>query len=81
MESEQPKSSRVPFRRRWWVRIAILLDRLVELYAPLIWAWLRRYDVQDSDANDLVQEVLLAVSKDLGKFEHAWAAGRLSRVA
>jgi RNA polymerase sigma-70 factor (ECF subfamily) len=44
--------------------------RLVELYAPLIRAWLRKYDVQDADADDLVQEVLLAVSKDLGKFDH-----------
>jgi RNA polymerase sigma-70 factor (ECF subfamily) len=43
---------------------------LEELYAPLIRAWLRRYDVQDSDAADLVQEVLLAVSTDLIKFEH-----------
>ena len=34
-------------------------NRLVELYAPLIRAWLRKYDVQDSDADDLVQEVLL----------------------
>ncbi|MEO1618375.1 MAG: sigma-70 family RNA polymerase sigma factor [Planctomycetota bacterium] len=45
-------------------------NRLADLYTPLLWAWLRRYDVQDSDASDLVQEVLLAVSKDLGKFEH-----------
>mgnify|MGYP001822717902 FL=1 len=50
-------------------------DRLVELYAPLIRAWLRKYDVQESDAEDLVQEVLLAVSKDLGKFEHAGQPG------
>ncbi|TWU27911.1 RNA polymerase sigma factor [Novipirellula artificiosorum] len=45
-------------------------NRLVNLYAPLIRAWLRKYDVQDCDADDLVQEVLLAVSKDLDKFEH-----------
>lgn len=45
-------------------------NRLAELYTPLICAWLRRYDVQESDAHDLVQEVLLAVSKDLSKFEH-----------
>lgn len=45
-------------------------NRLAELYTPLIRAWLRRYDVQESDAHDLVQEVLLAVSKDLIKFEH-----------
>jgi len=50
-------------------------NRLVETYAPLISAWLRRYDVQDSDADDLVQEVLLAVSKDLGKFEHGGHPG------
>jgi RNA polymerase sigma-70 factor (ECF subfamily) len=50
-------------------------DRLVELYAPLIRAWLRKYDVQESDAEDLVQEVLLAVSKDVGRFEHAGQPG------
>ena len=45
-------------------------NRLLELYSPLIRSWLRKYDVQDSDAEDLLQEVLLAVSKDLSKFEH-----------
>ncbi|MEL7499368.1 MAG: sigma-70 family RNA polymerase sigma factor [Planctomycetota bacterium] len=50
-------------------------NRLAELYTPWIRAWLRRYDVQDSDAYDLVQEVLLAVSKDLSKFEHAGHPG------
>ena len=50
-------------------------DRLVELYAPLLRAWLRKYDVQASDADDLTQEVLLAVSKDLDKFEHAGQPG------
>lgn len=50
-------------------------NRLADLYTPLIRAWLRRYDVQDSDASDLVQEVLLAVSKDLGKFEHRGQPG------
>ena len=50
-------------------------NRLADLYTPLIRAWLRRYDVQDSDANDLVQEVLLAVSKDLSRFEHRGQPG------
>jgi len=31
--------------------------------------------VQDSDADDLVQEVLLAVSKDLNKFDHGGQPG------
>jgi RNA polymerase sigma-70 factor (ECF subfamily) len=50
-------------------------NRLSDLYTPLVRAWLRRYDFQDSDANDLVQEVLLAVSKDIGKFEHRGQPG------
>ncbi|MGB7328076.1 MAG: terminase gpA endonuclease subunit [Rubripirellula sp.] len=50
-------------------------NRLAELYTPLIRTWLQRYDVQDSDAHDLVQEVLLAVSKDLGTFEHRGQPG------
>jgi RNA polymerase sigma-70 factor (ECF subfamily) len=50
-------------------------DRLAELYAPLLRAWLRKYEVQASDADDLMQEVLLAVSKDLEKFEHGGQPG------
>lgn len=50
-------------------------SRLADLYAPLVRVWLRRYDVQDSDANDLVQEVLLAVSRELGTFEHRGQPG------
>lgn len=45
-------------------------NRLVELYAPLLRAWLRKYDVQDSDADDIVQEVLAAVMKELPSFQH-----------
>ena len=45
-------------------------DRLVELYAPLLLLWIRKYDVQRSDADDLVQEVLMAVAKDLKSFDH-----------
>src|SRR6056297_3291965 len=45
-------------------------DRLVSLYSPLLRGWLRKYDVQSSDVDDLVQEVLLAVSNDLKSFEH-----------
>ena len=45
-------------------------NRLVELYAPLLRVWLRKYDVQASDADDLVQEVLMAILKDLKSFDH-----------
>ncbi|MEM8667097.1 MAG: sigma-70 family RNA polymerase sigma factor [Planctomycetota bacterium] len=50
-------------------------ERLTQLYSPLIRTWLRKYDVQDSDADDLIQEVLLAISKDLCNFEHGGQTG------
>ncbi len=50
-------------------------NRLVELYAPLLRLWLRKYDVQANDADDLVQEVLMAVSKDLKSFDHSGRPG------
>jgi len=50
-------------------------DRLVELYSPLLRVWLRKYEVQGSDADDLLQEVLLTVSNEIGKFDHAGHPG------
>jgi RNA polymerase sigma-70 factor (ECF subfamily) len=50
-------------------------DRLVELYTPLLRRWLARFDVQEADADDLVQEVLLAVSRDVSTFEHNGHSG------
>lgn len=50
-------------------------DRFGALYGPLIKAWLRKFDVQESDADDLLQEVMLAVSKDLANFEHSGCPG------
>jgi RNA polymerase sigma-70 factor (ECF subfamily) len=50
-------------------------NRLVELYAPLLRVWLRKYDVQASDADDLVQEVLMAVSTELKSFDHSGRPG------
>lgn len=45
-------------------------DRLVSMYGPLLKTWLQKYEVQASDADDLVQEVLMAVSKDIALFDH-----------
>jgi RNA polymerase sigma factor (sigma-70 family) len=50
-------------------------SRLVDLYAPLIKSWALRYELQDSDADDVTQEVLLTASQDLGRFEHAGRPG------
>ena len=48
---------------------------MVDLYAPLINSWLRKYQVQENDAEDLLQEVLLTVSKELATFDHQGQPG------
>ena len=47
----------------------------MSLYRPLLTSWLRRYDVQASDSDDLMQEVLMAVAKDLPTFDHNGRTG------
>jgi RNA polymerase sigma factor (sigma-70 family) len=44
--------------------------RLVDLYTPLIQGWLRRGGVPAADADDVVQEVLGVVVRELPAFEH-----------
>jgi RNA polymerase sigma-70 factor (ECF subfamily) len=44
--------------------------RLVDLYAPLIRVWLRRYAVTEEDAEDLSQEVMAVVVRELPQFVH-----------
>lgn len=50
-------------------------ERLQSIYEPLIRKWLLAYDVQESDAEDLMQETLLAISKDIATFDHNGRAG------
>ena len=45
-------------------------NRLVALYAPLLKRWLRRYEIQDSDAEDITQEVMSVLLNELPKFQH-----------
>jgi RNA polymerase sigma-70 factor (ECF subfamily) len=45
-------------------------QRMVDLYTPLIHGWLRRYEVRPEDADDLVQDVLGTVHRELANFEH-----------
>lgn len=40
------------------------------VYRPLILGWLRRYQLQASDSEDLVQEVLTVLALRVGEFEH-----------
>jgi RNA polymerase sigma-70 factor, ECF subfamily len=43
--------------------------RLLELYQPLLRAWMGRAGVARSDTDDLAQEVLLVVFREVGGFE------------
>jgi RNA polymerase sigma-70 factor (ECF subfamily) len=60
-------------------------QRLVDLYTPLLQTWLRRHFLPDADVDDLVQEVLAVVVRELPRFEHnnrpgafrAWLRGIL----
>lgn len=45
-------------------------QELVDIYAPLLRRWLRSYDVQDADVDDLVQEVLATAARELPHFQH-----------
>ena len=49
--------------------------RLVDLYSPLINAWLRRQGVSAEDAEDLTQEVLGIVVREVSRFRHNGRAG------
>src|SRR5437763_29648 len=44
--------------------------RLVDLYTPLIHGWLRRHAVPLADADDLTQEVMAVVVRELPGFHH-----------
>jgi RNA polymerase sigma-70 factor (ECF subfamily) len=43
-------------------------DRLVALYAPLVFHWCRRWDLQEQDAADVFQEVFQSVAGHIADF-------------
>jgi RNA polymerase sigma-70 factor (ECF subfamily) len=45
-------------------------ERIVNLYQPMIHAWLQRHSVRPQDAADLAQEVMAVVVKELQGFSH-----------
>lgn len=49
--------------------------RLVTLYSPLLATWIRRAGVPPQDADDLIQEVLLAVSREMPGFSYDRSKG------
>jgi RNA polymerase sigma-70 factor (ECF subfamily) len=49
--------------------------RLVDLYSPLIDGWLRRHGILAEDAEDLTQEILEVVVREVGRFRHNGRVG------
>jgi RNA polymerase sigma-70 factor (ECF subfamily) len=47
----------------------------VDLYQPLIFGWLIRQGVRPQEAEDLTQDVLAKLVKQLGRFEHSGRPG------
>lgn len=45
-------------------------NQFIELYAPLIYAYLRKRNVQDADAGDLTQDVLSSVTAAANEFTY-----------
>ena len=50
-------------------------QQLADLYSPLVAGWVRRYSLQGSDADDMVQEVLQVVLRELPRFHHNQRTG------
>jgi RNA polymerase sigma factor (sigma-70 family) len=53
--------------------------RLVDLYTPLVAAWLRSQGVQPADVDDLTQEVLGTLVRELPQFHHDLRPGAFRR--
>jgi RNA polymerase sigma-70 factor (ECF subfamily) len=49
--------------------------QFVDLYAPLVYGYARKQGLQDADAADLAQDVLLSVAGAVGKLEYDPARG------
>ena len=50
-------------------------EQFVEVYSPLVYAFLRRRGLQDADAGDVTQEVLQTVVRYLRGFQHERRTG------
>jgi RNA polymerase sigma-70 factor, ECF subfamily len=49
--------------------------RLVDLYSPLTNGWLRRHGASADDAEDLTQEVLGVIVREVSRFKHNGRVG------
>jgi RNA polymerase sigma-70 factor (ECF subfamily) len=74
MASDDSRSTSPSLIERVKRRDAVAWSRLARIYSPLIYRWARQCGMQSTDAADAVQEVFLAVSKNVAEFDHDGAA-------
>jgi RNA polymerase sigma-70 factor (ECF subfamily) len=68
--AESPTTQPTLLLRLRDARDAEAWGQFVELYAPLVYGYLRRHGLQDADAADVTQEVLRAVAGAVGQFDY-----------
>ena len=51
-------------------------QRLADIYSPLVQRWLHQHGLPRSDADDLAQEVMLVIVREMPRLEHS---GRKAR--
>ncbi len=54
---------------------ASVWERLFQLYRPLLERWMERFAFQPADRDDLVQDILLVLLRELPNFKHSGQAG------
>lgn len=50
-------------------------NQFIEIYRPLVYGYCRKRGLQDADAADVTQDVLQAVSANMGRFQYDRAKG------
>lgn len=58
---------------------AVSWKRLVDLYTPWLQAWFHQYHLADADVDDLVQDVLAVVVREMPTFAHNQQRGAFRR--
>jgi RNA polymerase sigma-70 factor, ECF subfamily len=54
---------------------SVAWQRLIDLYSPLIQAWLHHHGVSAGDAEDMTQDVLAVVVREVSRFRHNGRTG------
>lgn len=50
-------------------------QQFMDIYTPLLRSWIGRYEMQPNDVDDLVQEVMIVVLRELPAFRHSGRRG------